>query len=72
MSVGRRYVFVSQVLERCDWLTIAQYGRVERVFIDRHDAKPKVFVKFTAELSALRVCIFPPLFLLLNPLLTTR
>lgn len=34
-----------------------QYGRVERVFIDRSDAsKAPVFVKFTSQLSALRVC----------------
>lgn len=34
-----------------------QYGRVERVFIDRGDAsKAPVFVKFTSQLSALRVC----------------
>ena len=33
-----------------------QYGRVERVFIDRADpTAATVFVKFTAELSALRV-----------------
>ena len=33
-----------------------QYGRVERVFIDRSDApKAPVFVKFTSQLSALRV-----------------
>lgn len=32
-----------------------QYGRVERVYIDRHGAAPKVFVKFTSQLSALRV-----------------
>ena len=34
-----------------------QYGRVERVFIDRSDpSKAPVFVKFTSQLSALRVC----------------
>lgn len=32
-----------------------KYGRVERVYIDRHGAAPKVFVKFTSQLSALRV-----------------
>lgn len=32
-----------------------QYGRVERVYIDRHGVAPKVFVKFTNQLSALRV-----------------
>ncbi|PMD56712.1 uncharacterized protein K444DRAFT_631884 [Hyaloscypha bicolor E] len=31
-----------------------KYGRVERVYIDRHGAAPKVFVKFTSQLSALR------------------
>ncbi|KAH7407716.1 hypothetical protein BKA64DRAFT_775810 [Cadophora sp. MPI-SDFR-AT-0126] len=31
-----------------------KYGRVERVFIDRHGTAPKVFVKFTSPLSALR------------------
>ena len=37
-------------------IKIAQYGRVERVFIDRtNPAAVAVFVKFTAELSALRV-----------------
>lgn len=34
-----------------------KYGRVERVYIDRHDATPKVFVKFTSQLSGLRVRI---------------
>lgn len=34
-----------------------KYGRVERVFIDRsRDAGAKVFVKFTSQLSGLRVC----------------
>lgn len=33
-----------------------QYGRVERVYIDRQSAPAKVFVKFTNQLSALRVC----------------
>lgn len=28
---------------------------MERVYIDRHGAAPKVFVKFTSQLSALRV-----------------
>ena len=32
-----------------------KYGRVERVYIDRHGDAPKVFVKFTSQLSALRV-----------------
>ena len=37
-------------------LTILQYGRVERVFIDRNGSdNPRVFVKFTSQLSALRV-----------------
>jgi splicing factor 45 len=36
-------------------LTCTQYGRVERVYIDRNGAAPKVFVKFTSQLSALRV-----------------
>ncbi|KAI9848163.1 MAG: hypothetical protein M1837_000837 [Sclerophora amabilis] len=31
-----------------------KYGRVERVFIDRSSEEPKVFVKFTSQLSALR------------------
>ncbi|KAK2625031.1 hypothetical protein QTJ16_005400 [Diplocarpon rosae] len=31
-----------------------KYGRVERVYIDRHGAIPKVFVKFTSQLSGLR------------------
>ncbi|KAH8821142.1 hypothetical protein F5884DRAFT_76264 [Xylogone sp. PMI_703] len=31
-----------------------QYGRVERVYIDRDGNSPKVFVKFTSQLSALR------------------
>ncbi|KAH7356688.1 hypothetical protein BKA65DRAFT_604473 [Rhexocercosporidium sp. MPI-PUGE-AT-0058] len=31
-----------------------KYGRVERVYIDRHGTAPKVFVKFTSPLSALR------------------
>ncbi|KAK0107135.1 hypothetical protein ONS95_003841 [Cadophora gregata] len=31
-----------------------KYGRVERVYIDRHGTSPKVFVKFTSPLSALR------------------
>ncbi|KAJ5040973.1 uncharacterized protein L3040_005532 [Drepanopeziza brunnea f. sp. 'multigermtubi'] len=31
-----------------------KYGRVERVYIDRHGATPKVFVKFTSQLSGLR------------------
>lgn len=35
-----------------------KYGRVERVYIDRHGAPPaKVFVKFTSQLSALRVSV---------------
>lgn len=34
-----------------------KYGRVERVFIDRSNrSKAPVFVKFTSQLSALRVC----------------
>lgn len=33
-----------------------KYGRVERVFIDRSKAQAKVFVKFTSQLSGLRVC----------------
>ena len=34
-----------------------KYGRVERVFIDRQTPGPaQVFVKFTSQLSALRVC----------------
>lgn len=39
-------------------LIIEQYGRVERVFIHRNagDSAP-VFVKFTSQLSALRVCL---------------
>ena len=46
-----------------------QYGRVERVFIDRSDAsKAAVFVKFTSQLSALRVCFI--LGILLDSLLT--
>lgn len=37
-------------------LTSVQYGRVERVFIHRESDGPiPVFVKFTAQLSALRV-----------------
>ena len=46
---------------RCDcWLlqtlTFLQYGRVERVYIDRHGTgASKVFVKFTSQLSGLRV-----------------
>ena len=36
---------------------LLQYGRVERVFIDRSDrSRAPVFVKFTSQLSALRVC----------------
>ncbi|CZT08723.1 related to DNA-damage repair protein DRT111 precursor [Rhynchosporium graminicola] len=31
-----------------------KYGRVERVYIDHHGTAPKVFVKFTSPLSALR------------------
>jgi splicing factor 45 len=36
----------------------SQYGRVERVFIDRgiSGINSRVFVKFTSQLSALRVC----------------
>lgn len=38
------------------WSNILQYGRVERVFIDRNDPNsPRVFVNFTSQLSALRV-----------------
>lgn len=38
------------------WSNILQYGRVERVFIDRNDSNsPRVFVNFTSQLSALRV-----------------
>ena len=34
-----------------------KYGRVERVFIDRNNpSKAPVFIKFTSQLSALRVC----------------
>lgn len=41
-----------------------QYGRVERVFIDRGDAsKAPVFVKFTSQLSALRVFTIQGIFL---------
>lgn len=42
-----------------------KYGRVERVFIDRSNpSKAPVFVKFTSQLSALRVCdILPHVFL---------
>lgn len=31
---------------------------MERVYIDRHGTAPKVFVKFTSQLSALRVSTF--------------
>ncbi len=38
-----------------------KYGRVERVFIDRSNpSKAPVFVKFTSQLSALRVCAILP------------
>jgi hypothetical protein len=36
---------------------LTQYGRVERVYIDRQSAPAKVFVKFTNQLSALRVSL---------------
>ena len=40
------------------WSDMLQYGRVERVFIDRNGSEhPRVFVKFTSQLSALRVFI---------------
>ena len=53
MSVTKRYGFIcSGVLtDQTNW---NQYGRVERVYIDRHGIAPKVFVKFTNQLSALR------------------
>lgn len=52
------------LLARIDGLTdfdVYQYGRVERVYIDRsiHEKTP-VFIKFTSQLSALRVCIYIP------------
>ena len=38
-------------------LTIEQYGRVERVYIDQTaETTVPVFIKFTSQLSALRVC----------------
>jgi splicing factor 45 len=39
----------------CIATNLAKYGRVERVYIDRQSAPAKVFVKFTNQLSALRV-----------------
>jgi splicing factor 45 len=53
MSVGKRLVPPSG--SGCGTNNRKQYGRVERVYIDRHGAAPKVFVKFTSQLSALRV-----------------
>ncbi|KAF4616215.1 hypothetical protein G7Y89_g15191 [Cudoniella acicularis] len=41
---------MQEIGDECD----EKYGRVERVYIDRHGAAPKVFVKFTNQLSALR------------------
>ncbi|EHK99169.1 putative Splicing factor U2af large subunit A [Glarea lozoyensis 74030] len=41
-------------LEQCQRLLYYEYGRVERVYIDRNGETPKVFVKFTNQLSALR------------------
>jgi hypothetical protein len=44
----------------CCLLTLNKYGRVERVFIYRDSSGPvPVFVKFTAQLSALRVSDIP-------------
>lgn len=43
-------------LSPCRLLTPTKYGRVERVFIHRDSSGPvPVFVKFTTQLSALRV-----------------
>ena len=40
-------------------LRSCQYGRVERVYIDRHEPSSAiVFIKFTNQLSALRVSTF--------------
>ncbi|KAH6674603.1 hypothetical protein B0J14DRAFT_45011 [Halenospora varia] len=41
---------MQEIGDECD----EKYGRVERVYIDRHGTTPKVFVKFTNQLSALR------------------
>ncbi|CAG8951539.1 hypothetical protein HYFRA_00007455 [Hymenoscyphus fraxineus] len=41
---------MQEIGEECD----EKYGRVERVYIDRHGEKSKVFIKFTNQLSALR------------------
>ena len=44
---------IQEIGEECG----QKYGRVERVFINRSNpAKASVFVKFTSQLSALRVC----------------
>ena len=48
----RKGIHPIALLESEQRLTCIQYGRVERVYIDRKDQLPKVFVKFTSQLSA--------------------
>lgn len=51
-----RTLIVLSIIEVRRWSDILQYGRVERVFLDRNDSNsPRVFVNFTSQLSALRV-----------------
>ncbi|EPE36829.1 RNA-binding, RBD [Glarea lozoyensis ATCC 20868] len=47
---------MQEIGDECDEkaCSFLQYGRVERVYIDRNGETPKVFVKFTNQLSALR------------------
>lgn len=47
----------------CIATDVMKYGRVERVYIDRQSAPAKVFVKFTNQLSALRVSLLLEAFL---------
>lgn len=42
----------------CSELTVLQYGRVERLYIDQQSRR--VFIKFTNQVSALRVSITVP------------
>ena len=51
-----RTLIAFSIIEVPRWSDILQYGRVERVFVDRNDSNsPRVFVNFTSQLSALRV-----------------
>ena len=73
-NVARRYLENANkiALSGAEMLTDLQYGRVERLYIDQENRQ--VFIKFTDQVSALRVCFSTFQFsiaLLLNIMVTS-